>query len=259
MCRDRDCKDARDGRAGDEQPQAVAGTVCQCASACGTREHAVGRGDSRETLILAAVHRQLRCATDCLDELCRQLAACPRLEPCGPPAEKSGDRGNSDPTEDQAGGQHDRGGRQEKSRHDDSDRAGARRDEHRPGAAQMEVLEGVDVGDEPRDEVAAAVAPELRRRKRLDTFVHVNTGPAENAKREVVRGDALGVTRDRPREPEEPDAHDRDGQREHFRAFRSTRDQVARSRHEPDAADHRCGSETDREGDARAWRSRNRE
>ena len=55
-----------------------------------------------------------------------------------------------------------------------------------------------------------------------------------------MRGDALEVTGERPRETEEPDRDDRHGQREDRRLFRSTGDQIAGRRHQ-------CDPETDRE------------
>ena len=124
----------------------------------------------------------------------------------GPPAERGGDRRHGDAGDEQPGGEDDRRRGQERGRDRDRDGAGDERDQRRPDAAEVEVLQRVDVGDDPREQVAAPVALELGGRERLDALVDAHARPAEDAEREVVRGEPLEVTRERPRQPEEADA-----------------------------------------------------
>ena len=79
------------------------------------------------------------------------------------------------------------------------------RDDRRPEPAHVEPLERVDVADHAREEIAPPVALELPGGERLDPLVDARPDPAEAAQREVVRGEAVGVARDRPAEAEEAD------------------------------------------------------
>ena len=83
------------------------------------------------------------------------------------------------------------------------------RDERRPQAAHVQTLERVDVADHSREQVAAAVALELRRRERLDPLVEAGSNSAERAQGEVVRREAVEVAGEWPGEAEEADGDDR--------------------------------------------------
>ena len=66
-----------------------------------------------------------------------------------------------------------------------------------------------------------------------------------------MRGEALGVTGQRARQPEEADADDRHGEREDRGLLRRARDEVSGRRHEPDAAAGSWRAEQDRAGGPR--------
>ena len=83
-----------------------------------------------------------------------------------------------------------------------------------PTRPHVQVLQGVDVGDHAREQVAAAVALELRGRQRLDPRVDGRAHAREDAQRHVVRREPFGVPGERARQAEEADADDRDRERE---------------------------------------------
>ena len=58
---------------------------------------------------------------------------------------------------------------------------------------QVDGLERVDVGDDAREQVTAAIAVELRWSERNDPLVEPRARRTEHAQREVVRGEAFGV------------------------------------------------------------------
>ena len=101
-----------------------------------------------------------------------------------------------------------------------------------------------------------AVALELRRRQRLDLPVDAHAHAAQDAQREVVRGEPLEIAGQRPREPEEAHPDDGHRQRQDRRALGGARDQVPRGGHEPRPEDDREGAERGGERGPRARRVR---
>jgi hypothetical protein len=198
MSRDGDGEHARHGHAGDQQPQPVPGAIGQRRPAREAHECAIGLPEPRKLPGLATVDGKLGGAADGLNELSRQFAAGRCFEPSGPATERAGCGGDCNSADEQAGGEDYRRGGKKRGRDGDRDRAGDEGDERRADAAQVEVLERVDVGDHPREEVSAAVALELDRRKRLDALVHVHACPRQHSQSEVVRGKPLEVPDERP-------------------------------------------------------------
>ena len=118
-----------------------------------------------------------------------------------------------------------------------------------PSARAIEPLKSVHVGDDPRQQVAATVLVELRRRERLDPLVEARANAAEPSQCVVVRDQPLGVACERLREAKETHGDDRDGEGEDRRALRRARDQVARAREQRNAEPDRANAEQDPQRD----------
>ena len=168
---DADREDPGRRQARDEDRERVPEPGGERVPAAEARELAVELADPRERRLLPAVDDELRRAAEELDELGGQLAARGGLASSGCPREdrrepRDGDAGDEQPdSEDHRGDGQERGG--------DPDAGGAddERDERRPEPAHVEPLQRVDVADHAREQIAAAVALELRRRERLDPLV----------------------------------------------------------------------------------------
>ena len=161
------------------------------------RELGVERRDAFEGGVLGAQHDELGGAAQELEQLDRELGAGAGLaRAAAPPAEGGEDRGD-DAAGQQAGGQHEAGGRQEGGADRDRHGAGEQGDERRREAAQEEVLQGIDVAHHARQQVATSVAFEAGRHERLEPRVKGHPHAGEQAEGEVVRGKALEVARDR--------------------------------------------------------------
>ena len=113
----------------------------------------------------------------------------------------------------------------------DRDSSGRERDDGRQQAAEVEVLQRVDIADEASEQVAVPPVAELRWREGLELVVDPGACVAEAPQRDIVGGQALEVARDRPGETEEADAHDGRGEREDGGLLRGSRDQVAGGPH----------------------------
>ena len=260
MGRDCEGEHCRDRRADDQEPQSVTRALGERRMPGASDEPGIGVAKPADPLVHASIDGDLRGAAHRLDELGGELTACGGLERPGPPPSATAAAGTAIPADKQAGCEHDRRGREDRGGDPDGDRAGHKRDEPRAGAPQVEVLERVDVGDEPREQVTLPIVAELRGRERLDGVVHPDARPPQSAQSQVVRREPLEVPGKGPREAEEPHADDGDGEREHSGTLCGSGDQIARRRHEADAAEHRRRAERDGErkalardlGDARA-------
>ena len=212
-------------------------------------ELAVELTDPGERGLLLAVHDELRRTPEELDELGGQRSARDGLASSDCPREDRREPRDGDAGDEQADSEHHGGDGKEDCGDRDAGRADHERDDRRPEPAHVEPLERVDVADHAREEIAPPVALELPGGERLDPLVDARPDPAEAAQREVVRGEAVGVARDRPAEAEEADDHDRDGQREDRRLLCGARDQVPGGREEGDTEADRQRREEQREGD----------
>ena len=165
--------------------------------------------------------------------------------------------GTATPPDEQAGGEDQAGGGQDRGSHADGHGAGQHRDERRLEAAQVEVLQRIDVGDHPRQQVAGAgssrAAPARAARCARRTW---SARRPSDAQRQVMGGEALQVADDRPAEPEEPDRRRSSPQRQDGGSLGRPRDQVAGRRHQPDAEQHGQRAEQRRRRQAPAGRTR---
>jgi hypothetical protein len=183
-----------------------------------------------------------------LDQLSRELPARGGLA-AAPLRESRGDDRDNQPAHEQAETEHETCRRQERRSNGNRDPAGKQRDERRPDPAKVEVLERIDVRDEPRQQVSTPVALELRGRERLDPVIDPAANACEIPEGEVMRAEAFEVACDRPRDPEEAHADDRSRERENRRLLRRSRDQISGGGHQADPEDDRCRPQRDRKGD----------
>ena len=115
---------------------------------------------------------------------------------------------------------------------------GKRRDD-----AQQQVLKRVHVGDQPREQVAAAKAARPRGREALEAPVDAHPQVCEHAKGRVVPGQALAVARQAARQREELHADDRERQRGLLRTLRGARDQPRGGRDQSDSRADGAGAQ----------------
>ena len=247
---DGDSEHAHDGEPGHEHGEAVGEPRDERVAAREARELRVGPPDRRELLLLAAVDDELGGAAQELDELGGQLAARRSLAAPGRGAEPGRERRQREPGDEEPGREDRAGNREDDRSGDDAHGRHDDRDERRPDPAEVEPLQRIDVADHAADEVAPAEVGEPRRRERLDARVEATADPPERAQGEIVGGEPVQVPRDRPRDPEEANEHDRDRQREHGRMLGRARDQVAGGRDQADAEADRKRAERDRERNA---------
>ena len=160
---DGDGEHARDGRAGHGEQEPVGQPAGERVAAREPHEGAVGRAQAFERRLVRAARDELRRRVEDLDELGGQRAAGGRPALRGAAGER-GAGGRDDRAADEQPGREDETGRGEgDGRGGRRHRAREQRHERRPDAAEVEVLERVDVGDHARQEVSAPVALELRR------------------------------------------------------------------------------------------------
>ena len=150
------------------------------------RELDVRLRDLRQQRVLLAVDRDLRCRAQGVCELGGHRSSRVRLTGARSPGEDARDRGHDGPPEGEPDGEHDRRRREHARRDGYRDHSGRGRDERGPDAAQVEVLERVDVGDHAREEISVTVALQLHWRERLDALVHAHANPTEGAQGEIV-------------------------------------------------------------------------
>ncbi len=157
--------------AADHEAEAVGGAVGDGRPAREPHQRPVGLAQPLQLLLLAAVDGELGRGLEELDEVGRELAAHGRLAPCRASAEGAGERRHREAADQEPDREHERGGGQERPGRAHGDGAGRDGDERRPEPAQVQVLQGVDVADDTRQQVAAAVGAELRGGQRLDAPV----------------------------------------------------------------------------------------
>ena len=197
---DREHADHRHARY--EEAQCVAEAVGERGPAGDGTSRQSARRIVRGAVPLEAEGRKLRAPGQRLDELGRERAARPCISLTTISA--TGTRRRRARRPRRAGGRFRGRALRPEGRRGEHDRGRSRdqRDEGRLEAAQIQVLERVDVADEPRQEVAAAGALELSGREWLDRLVHLCAGAAERAQRDVVRREPFEIPREGPREPE---------------------------------------------------------
>ncbi len=215
MGRDCEGEHCRDRRADDQEPQSLTRALGERRMPGASDEPGIGVAKPADPLLHASIDGDLLGAAHRLDELGGELTACSGLDGPGPPLERNGGGRHGDSRHKEAGCERDRRGREDRGGDPDGDRAGHKRDEPRADAAQVKVLERVDVGDEPREQVTLPMVAELRGRERLDGVVHPDARLSQSAQSQVVGREPLEVPGKRPREAEEPHADDGDGEREH--------------------------------------------
>ena len=207
----------------------------------------VGGADPGERLVLPAVGDELRCAGEELDQLRRQLAARRRLAAGRPLGHPRCEERHRDASHHEAGGEHDGRGRQQQRRRDDAGSADDEPGDRRADPADREALQGIDVADHPRQQVPAPEGAELGRSERLDPLVDTRPQRADRAERQVVRGEPVGVPRQRPCEREEADDHDDRRERQDRRLLGSTGDEVPGRRRQRHAEAERERAEPERQ------------
>ena len=154
-------------------------------------ELGVGRVDPRQRFVRAAVGDELRRAAKQLDELRRELGA--SGAPGDAPARRASEparTGHEDAADEQPDREDAPAAREDRAVDGDARRRRRRAPTSGgPSAADVEVLQRVDVADHPPEQLAAAVALELCRRERLDALVEVarGRGRAPAARRRATR------------------------------------------------------------------------
>jgi hypothetical protein len=130
---------------------------------------------------------------------------------------------------------------------EEGDRGDDERDDERRDDAQVEVLQLLDVLDDAREQVPAAVAEEAGGREGRQTGVEAGAQGPQQLERQVVGGEPLGVAGGGARDAKEADEVDRDHEHRQVRGNGGGGDHVRRRRQQPDVADHRNDAERHRE------------
>src|SRR6476659_5922234 len=194
---DGDRKYSGDRGAGDGQPESFTDTVSERSAPSMANEPVVGDPQPIETVVLAPESDELRAPRNGFDELRRELAPC-GCRPAAPPRQSRRAVRNDQSARQQAQTQAQASGRKERCSDRDGDGSREDRDERRPDASEVEILERVDVSDEPRQQVSTPLALELCRRERLDPVIDVAANAGQEPKGQVVRAEAFEVARYRP-------------------------------------------------------------
>ena len=246
----RHSKHTGDGQAGDQDRQALREAGCERVAPAEAGELAAPCPDAGEGVLLAPVDDELRRTSQQLDELGGELRPRGALTTAGGPGQGDRQRRNEHADEDQPNRKNRGSGGQERRRHSHARRPDRECHERRREPSDVQPLERVDVADHSAEELASPVALELAGSERLDPLVEARADPAQSPECDVMRGDALEVTGERPRETEEPDRDDRHGQREDRRLLRGTGDQIAGRRHQSDPEPDREHAEHGEHGNA---------
>ena len=167
-----------------------------------------------------------------------------------PPRESRGDRRNNQPAGKQAEPEDEARRREKRGGDRDGDCSREQRNERRPNASEVQVLERVDVCYEAGEQISPAEALEPRRCQWLDAVVDPAANTREEPKGEVVGAETVEIACDRSRDAEEAHADDRSRERKDRRPLRGPRDQVAGRRHQTDPEDDGRRPERDRERNA---------
>ena len=226
-------EDAGHGGADGAELEAVADAGGERVASADAYEQAVGCAHAREPVAFLGRRRPAP-APHCSSST-SSAASRPRATACRSAAHLASrpeTTGTADARQQEPAREHERRSGQE--RRGDADAHGPRDgcDEQRVEAAQVEVLERVDVGDQAGEQVAPPIPLELGRRQRLDPLVGADPNARERAEGEVVRDEPLEVAGQRTGETEEANGDDRDRQRQDRRALGGPRDQVAGGRHQ---------------------------
>ena len=252
-------EDARRRQSGDEDGKRLGETCGERIAPAQASELGVRCMHASHRVAVAPVHHELGRSAQEFHEQCAELAPRRGLAPSRRPAEVRGERGDGDSADDETHSENRRGFGQDDCGRDDACGSRQDSDERRPDPAEVETLESVNVPDHAGEEIPAAECAELGGGQRLDAGVEAGANPGERPQSEVVRSEALEVTRDRPRQPEKAHEDDRHGQRQDRRMLGSSRDEIPRRRHERDAEADRERTEEDREADPPGRHPRERE
>ncbi len=121
-------------------------------------------------------------------------------------------------------------------------------DDRRDDDPDVEVLEGLDVVDDPGQQVAAAVGRQAGRGERLDRGEEPDPQVGEDPQRRLMGDDAFEVPERGTADREDADRGDRDGDVGDVRDDRGTADEVGRHRHQRDVRADRQATEARRRG-----------
>ncbi|OIQ78371.1 hypothetical protein GALL_399180 [mine drainage metagenome] len=160
---------------------------------------------------LAAVHAQLGSSGQRVGDVDAQLRAQLQLARRGRRAAPAQQRRQRDAGDDQQrrGRRRDRAA--VKRHHGQREHAAGDADEQGHEQPQIDLVQGLDVGQQPRHQVGAAPALQPRRRQRLDAVIEPQPQMREQAERRLVRQQSLDVA---PRGARDRGAADQRGRRE---------------------------------------------
>ena len=108
------------------------------------------------------------------------------------------------------------------------------RDDRRHEHADVEVLERLDIGDDPGQQVAASAGRQARRRERLDRGIEPDPHVGQDPKGRDVRRVPLEIAECRPADGQDPDGGDREGELGDVVHHGGPADEERRHRHEGD-------------------------
>ena len=169
--RDADEQSAPHRQAGGEARKPLADAGRARARAGDPGEGRVGRQRASQLLLGGAVHEQLGRALEQVDDRRGERTACLSLPGLRARGEQAGQPRDEHAGEQQRDEQDQTGGRQHPPDQADGDGADERRDRERGQHPQQQVLERVDVVDEPREQIAAAEERHAERGEPLEPLV----------------------------------------------------------------------------------------
>ena len=167
------------GQAGDEDECPFDDARGQRVAPREADELTVGRPHTADRLILAPVGDELGSTAQQLDELRAQRAPRRGLTPASSTAETRGGDGQRNSSEREPHCERDRRPRQDERGREHARERDDQADDGRRETAEEETLEGVDVGDQAADEIAAPKRVELARSERLDAAVNRRADPPQ--------------------------------------------------------------------------------
>ena len=193
-------------------------------------ERGVRRQGPLEVLLVAAHGHEVGCGGQQLDHVGGRAAprSAPSPVPEAPPTDPGQARGGRRAAE-QEHGQHQAAGRQHQGHDGHRDQRGGHGHEERGDAAQVDVLEQVDVGGGPGQQVAVPPSGHPGGRAGGDLVVEPESHPPEGAEGGVVGHQPLGVAQRPPAEGQELHGGHQQGQGVEGRPQRRLVDEGARA------------------------------
>ena len=206
----------------------------------GQRE--VNLSDLLEARLELSRDQELRCAPEQFDHFRTQLA--PQLGSASsvPRRRHQSRHRNPDPNHAEAYREDQPSRREQRPGNGNRRRRHRQRDQRRDDSPHHQLLQGLDVAHDARQQVAAMVRAQPPRGQRFEALEEPDPQLPEKAQRAVVGGQPLNVAKDTPSQPKGAHGHDGDHQLEDGRVQRRSGQEEARRHQQGGRAGGRTGA-----------------